>query len=129
MRTKFFYILGLASLATGFAACSTGNASKEKAAKPAESKLPVDVLVTTETQDQQSETISGSIIPNREVPVMSEVTKRVVAVAFKDGSFVNAGQLLYKLDDADIQARLRQLRAELKLASINEHRLKELLRS
>ena len=57
---------------------------------------------------EQTETIAGSVVPNRSVDVMSELPKKVVSVLFKDGSYVSRGQALYKLDDADTRAKLRQ---------------------
>jgi membrane fusion protein (multidrug efflux system) len=60
---------------------------------------------------------------------MSEVTRKVVSIAFADGGQVSQGQLLYKLDDADIRAKMRQLHAELELARINENRFRELLKT
>ena len=114
------------------AACSSKAAdSKKTDTKPAAAPvgLPVDVIIASETSLDQTETVAGSVVPNRTVDVMSELSKKIASVAFKDGSYVNQGQLLYKLDDADIRAKLRQLQAELNLARINEHRLNELLKT
>lgn len=113
------------------AACSSQASDKkqEAAANPAPSALPVDVRIARAIPIRQSEIIAGSIVPNRSVEIMSELPRKVTAVSFKDGSFVKQGQLLYKLDDADIRARLRQLNAELNLAQINEGRLRELLKT
>lgn len=109
--------------------CNTKAADKpkEKAAAPA--KLPVDVIIASPVKSNRPEVIAGSIIPNREVEITSEVTRRIVAVAFRDGSYVRQGQLLYKLDDADILAKMRQLQAELSLANLEESRYRELLKS
>ncbi|MBC6492795.1 efflux RND transporter periplasmic adaptor subunit [Flavihumibacter stibioxidans] len=91
--------------------------------------LPVDVIIAEANLLNQSELIAGTILPEREVEVMSELTKKINEVSFTDGSYVQKGQLLYKLDDADIRAKIRQLQAELNLASINERRLHALLQT
>jgi membrane fusion protein (multidrug efflux system) len=51
----------------------------------------------------------------------------VVHINVKEGSKVNAGTLLFKLDDADLLAQLEKLHQQEKLALLNEQRLKDLL--
>ena len=91
--------------------------------------LPVDVIIARESEVSQEETVAGSILPNRSVDVMSEQSRKITQVSFSDGSHVRKGQILFKLDDSDIRAKIRQLRADLHLAAINEQRLRELLKS
>lgn len=91
--------------------------------------LPVDIMVVHGASLLQEEIIAGSISPSRQVTITSEIAKKVAHVAFKDGSFVTQGQLLYKLEDADIRARIRQLQAELNLAKTNEQRMASLLKT
>lgn len=114
-------------------ACGSNEAGrKEEAKSPAPAAapaLPVDIKIAKEEVLDQAETIAGTILPNKEVMIMSELTKKISSVNFTDGSFVNSGQVLYQLDDADIQARIRQLKADLNLATINERRLYNLLQS
>jgi len=55
---------------------------------------------------------------------VSEISKKVVKVLLKEGSFVSKGQLLFKLDDADIVARIDKFDIEEKLAELNESRQK-----
>lgn len=113
-------------------ACSSQAADSNKKETPQPDVplgLPVDVIIARETTLDQSETVAGSILPNRTVDITSEVAKKITRVAFRDGSQVSKGQLLFKLDDTEIRARLRQLQADLDLASMNEHRLRELLKT
>ncbi|MBN8676207.1 MAG: efflux RND transporter periplasmic adaptor subunit [Chitinophagales bacterium] len=127
---RLFIIAGVAMVIT--AACSSKAAdSKQSETKqsPVPAGLPVDAIVADETSLNETETVAGSVVPNRTVDVMSELSKKIAYVSFRDGSYVSQGQVLYKLDDADIQAKLRQLQAELNLARINEHRLNELLKT
>lgn len=124
--------LATVSIAIAAVACSSKGAdAKQSETKqgPAPVGLPIDAIVADETSLNQTETVAGSIVPNRTVDVMSELPKKISKVAFNDGSYVSQGQMLYKLDDADIRAKLRQLQAELNLAQINEHRLFELLKT
>jgi membrane fusion protein, multidrug efflux system len=90
--------------------------------------LPVDVKIAKQTKLLDEEVVAGSILPNREVTIMSETSRKVVSIHFNDGNYVRQGQLLYKLDDRDIHARLKQAHAELALAKLNGQRLAELLK-
>jgi membrane fusion protein (multidrug efflux system) len=123
-------LLAFAVVTLVVTACSSAAKETPKAAAAAAPVgLPVDARVVTATPIDQTETVAGSILPNREVAIMSELPKKVITVGFKDGSFVRQGQVLYRLDDADILAKLRQLQAEINLARINEHRLAALLKT
>ena len=134
MQKKTFKDLVLLGLPMVIAlACSPGKGNDQQKNKPAAEteapKLPVDITVAKKSLTEQSETIAGSIIANRTVDIMSELPKKVTAVLFKDGSIVRKDQPLYKLEDADILARLRQAQAELNLAMLNERRLSALLKT
>lgn len=134
MQKKTFKNLVLLGLLMVIAvACSPGKSNDQQKNKPAAEteapKLPVDITVAKESLTEQSETIAGSIMANRTVDIMSELPKKVTAVLFKDGSIVRKDQPLYKLEDADIRARLRQAQAELNLAILNERRLSALLKT
>ncbi len=121
----------LSVIAITAAACSS-NASEEKkvqANSSAVPALPVDVKVVAAANVSQSEVAAGSIIANRLVDISAELPKKISTVLFKDGSYVKAGQVLYKLNDSDIKARIQQLDAELNLALLNENRLSELLKT
>ncbi len=117
-------------MATGAAviACST-KANTAESTPGGISKLPVDVRVVAAMPLTQEEVVAGSVLPNREVTIVSEVSRKIVAIHFNDGSHVTKDQLLYKLDDADILARLKQTGAELNLAKLSESRLAELLKN
>lgn len=91
--------------------------------------LPVDIMVVHGASILQEEIMAGSISPAKDVIITSEIAKKVAYVAFRDGSSVSKGQLLYKLDDADIRASIRQLQAALKLARTNEQRMLALLKT
>jgi membrane fusion protein (multidrug efflux system) len=128
---KLNSLISIILLSTLMIACaSKGKNAKETGSIEATGpSLPVDIKVVQETSIQQTEIVAGSIVPNRTVDIMSELSKKVSQVFFKDGSYVTQGQALYKLDDADVIAKLRQLNAELNLAKISEIRLRELLKT
>lgn len=103
----------------------------EKARTPSADagKLPVDIIIAQEEQLDQKETVVGTMMPYREVSIVSELPQKITQVAFKDGSYVSQGTILYKLNDADIRSRLKQVAAELDLARLNKERLGNLLKT
>ena len=124
---SIFAVLGI--VITAIACSSKASDNKKGEAPAAAPPLPVDVKVVTNASILQNEVVAGSMIANRVVDITGELPKKITMVFFRDGSYVEAGQALYKLQDADIKARIRQLDADLNLASINEKRLNELLKT
>lgn len=88
---------------------------------------PVDaVVMKAENLEEQLE-VTGNIVANQHVEIASELTRKVTDVRVREGSHVRQGDLLFQLDDADLQAQLQRLRQQEKLASLNEARLKGLI--
>ncbi|WP_406658721.1 efflux RND transporter periplasmic adaptor subunit [Marinoscillum sp.] len=129
LSTKIYLNLLLAVIVMAIQSCSSAGDEASNAAAPEPFKLPVDVKVVSTTSINQFEVVSGSVVSNREISVVSEVSRKIVAVAFNDGSYVTKGQLLYKLDDADLMARLKQVEADLQLAIVNKNRISALLKN
>lgn len=96
--------------------CTTQAANNENGPSGEIVKLPVDVKVVRATALIQEESVAGSVLANREVTITSEVSKKIVSIHFEDGRYVNKGQLLYRLDDGEVKARLKQTQSELALA-------------
>lgn len=89
--------------------------------------IPVDgTIVTPHVLTDQLE-VTGTLLANQQVHIVSELTRKVVSVNIKEGSKVKKGALLFRLDDADLQAQLERLRQQEKLAILNEQRLKDLI--
>ncbi|RKO69727.1 efflux RND transporter periplasmic adaptor subunit [Sphingobacterium puteale] len=115
-------LIACESKAEKTAAVSTGT-------KTDVTRLPVDILIAQEEELRQDETVIGTMIPYREVSIVSELPQKIVRVAFQDGSYVEQGSILYILNDTDIRARLNQVGAELELAKLNKERLQNLLKT
>lgn len=65
----------------------------------------------------RAETAVGTIRAVHETSVGSKLLARVVEVHVKAGQRVKAGEVLIRLDDSDLQARLEQAKAALKAAA------------
>jgi membrane fusion protein (multidrug efflux system) len=92
-----------------------------------EKVLPVRVSIIKSKPFDESIKLSGNLISNEEVEIRSEITGKITAVAFKEGSYVEKGTLLVKINDDELQAQKKKLMYKIKLASDNELRQKTLL--
>lgn len=70
---------------------------------------------------------TGTILSSEIVDLKPEVAGKIVQMNIQEGKPVSKGQLLIKLNDADLQAQLKKFYAQLKLAEQSEERLKKLL--
>lgn len=66
---------------------------------------------------------SGSLVPNEVVNIQSEVSRRLVKVLAQDGQIVKAGQLLFVLDHATLDAQSATLSVRKGLAKTTLDRL------
>jgi membrane fusion protein (multidrug efflux system) len=112
-------------LIAGCTAKGEDNSVKTPAAVQA---TPVDGSIIRPSSLSESLEVTGSIVANQQVDVVSELTRRVVRVNVKEGSLVSQGELLFQLDDADLQAQLEKLHQQEKLAILNEERLRDLIK-
>lgn len=99
---------------------------KKTPATPAASQpaIPVEVFIAHDTSMVYQLSTIGSLRANESVDIVSEISKKIVQVCLREGSFVNKGDLLFKLDDAEIVTRINKLVIDEKLASANESREK-----
>lgn len=69
----------------------------------------------------------GVLLPDEEVDLIFETSGKITQINFKEGSFVNKGQLLAKVNDAPLQAELKKLESQLPLAQERVFRQRTLL--
>lgn len=70
---------------------------------------------------------TGNVIANEEVELRSEVPGRIVEINFDEGTHVNRGTLLVKIDDRELQAQLKKLQVDEKQARDDLFRKEKLL--
>ncbi|MFW2332124.1 MAG: efflux RND transporter periplasmic adaptor subunit [Nitrospinota bacterium] len=68
----------------------------------------------------------GIAIANKELPVSSLVSGKVLEVKFEKGSSVKRGSTLITIDDAEIKAQKNQLKSKVALAKLEYDKLKAL---
>ncbi|HMS65509.1 MAG TPA: efflux RND transporter periplasmic adaptor subunit [Ignavibacteria bacterium] len=89
-------------------------------------EIPVDVFVIKQTDLENEVATVGTIIANEEVDIKSELTRKITGIYFREGTFVPKGKVLFKLDDADILARLKKLDLDEELNTRQQEREKQL---
>lgn len=60
---------------------------------------------------------NGTIYANEVAELRAEISGRITGIYFKEGGLVNKGDLLVKINDADLVANLKKLNSQLKLAN------------
>lgn len=100
-----------------------GTASKGRQQKT----LNVRAVVMGEQELTDGIFVSGSLVPDEEVSLSFETSGKITNIYFREGAFVNQGELLAKINDAPLQAELRKKEAQLKLMQDRLYRAKALL--
>lgn len=92
-------------------------------------KKPMGVeawLVSSEAIDEKLR-LPASIVANEFTEIKPELNGKILQINFRDGQAVSRGQWLFKLNDADPQARISKLRIQKEILLNTEKRQKELL--
>ncbi|HEY0080042.1 MAG TPA: efflux RND transporter periplasmic adaptor subunit [Pyrinomonadaceae bacterium] len=106
----------LVALSLSSSACggSKAQANKQGAAAAETPVVVVEVATVPAIQREMPRFIeaTGSLAADEQTDVAPQVAGRVVAVGVDLGSYVQRGQLLVRLDDADARLRLQQAEAQ-----------------
>jgi len=122
-------LTGVAALAVIIAACTTKaeDLGKNTPAASRPTGIPVDGAIVKPGVVRDELDVTGTILANQQVNIVSELTRKIVRVNIHEGSHVKQGTLLFLLDDADLQAQLQRFQQQEKLALLNEERLRDLI--
>jgi membrane fusion protein, multidrug efflux system len=101
---------------------------KNAAAPPVKAPLKADVFIVTASALSNNIDVPGSLTAFEETNLQPEISGRVTAINFKEGSAVAAGAVMVKLYDADLQAQLKKLEVQQAIAQKTEERQAELLK-
>ena len=71
---------------------------------------------------------TGLILPDEEVNLSFETSGKITEIRFTEGTAVRKGQILAKVNDLPLQAKLKQLTAQLDLAQNRVYRQEQLLK-
>lgn len=119
----------IAAVSFGIFSVSKSKTEGPTTSTPAQNKpLSAEVYIVRDTTISENLSVLGSLVANEEVQIVSESAKRLRKVSFQEGAYVTKGQLLFKLDDSDLQAQLKKLHAQRKLIASDEARTAALLK-
>jgi membrane fusion protein (multidrug efflux system) len=110
-----------------YASAKENPKEKQSIAPVAVQALPVDGAIIRPASLKEELEITGSLAANQQVDIVSELTRKITRVNVREGAYVQQGQLLFELDNADLLAQLERLHQQEKLASLNEERLRDLI--
>ena len=105
---------------------------KEKKKDPLNQKGPSGRItvggIIVEPRPLENKILStGTLIANEEADLRCEMPGRIVRINFEEGSYVKEGELLVKINDQDLQAQLKKLQLDEKLAKEDLYRKQKLL--
>lgn len=129
LKTIIITVVILVIAALVFNRINTNKGSQQGAGPVAafNASIPVNGYIVTPQKFSNHLAVSGSIEANEQVEIRSEVSGIVQGIYFNEGSFVNKGQVLVKINDLELKAQLSQAQTRQDLAAENERRAQLLL--
>ncbi len=112
-------ILSTAIILTLSTAIFTGCGDEQKTQQAQVPKQQVKVMKVVQRDAPLSSEYAGHLVGTDEVKVQSKVSGNVVEKFVVGGQFVEAGQLLFKIDDRQYQSQVMAARASLAQAEVN----------
>ncbi len=114
------------SLSLLFISCSS---NKKEDSKKGNAQMPVNVEVIIAGLDTVNDEIivNGSVLANENIELHPEISGRLTFLNIPDGGRVKKGDVLARINDAELQAQFLKSNVQLSLAEKNESRVKKLL--
>lgn len=114
-------------LVTALLASCHSKKAEQRPASAAPPPVELKAVVATPRLIEDKIYTTGTVIANEEVEIRAEVPGRIVSINFQEGSMVRKGELLVKINDSELQAELKRLQLEEKLAADDVFRKEKLL--
>lgn len=121
---RHFCILSLGLLLG--TACKSKNEDAPKQ-NNANQTVTVDVLIATPQTVSSAVEANGTVVANEYVELHPEVSGRLTYLNVPEGSRIQQGTLVARVNDADLQAQLNKTKVLLEMAVKTEDRLRKLL--
>lgn len=117
---------------TGYWYFSQKSSTTEKASSSASTRsqlqFAVEVFQVVPSPLREIVRTTGSLLASESISVRSETNGKVISFNFADGQEVEAGQLLFKIDDSELQAQRNRTLFRKELAKSRAQRISNLLR-
>lgn len=117
-KSKKIFIVALILISmVAFTGCGSKNEAQPVEAQEEELiPIPVEVVAVTTADISSTDNVNGLLAANVEVNVVPKVPGKVAQILVDMGDRVNKGDVLVRLDDAELQAQLKQAQAGLAMA-------------
>lgn len=116
-------------------ACGSSERKEEAQAQqrgggPGGQRPPVraEAITVSTTSLMDNIEVPGTVVAGEATEIHPEIAGLITGIYFREGTVVGKGATLFKLNDADLQAQLRKLQVQAKIAAQNENRSSELLK-
>ncbi len=106
---------------------TSGSSASETFQPQQRRALSVQGYVIEPTSLREEVRSTGTLLPDEEVDLSFETSGKVVGIHFQEGSYVQEGELLAKMNDRHLQAQLQKLQAQRRLLVEREFRQRSLL--
>jgi len=129
MKNKFLIVIIVLVVVLALIKIFFLSPKQEQAGGAQNNKKPVAlvrVVAVKSANVQNTIILSANILANEEVNLKPEAGGKIIELLITEGSKVQKGQLLVKTNDANLQAQLKKMIVQQKLASEKEQRLKQL---
>jgi membrane fusion protein (multidrug efflux system) len=110
-------------------ASKTGAGKQAGARESGGNPLSVSTFVVKLEPFAEKLRATGTLRADEAVELQAETTGKIVSINFTEGARVRAGDLLVKLNDADLRATLSRAQYRKQLAVLREKRIAQLLKS
>ena len=96
--------------------------------KPKENPpVNVDIFIASKQIIENKIELNGEVVANESVEIHPEISGKITYLNIPESKFVEAGTILAKINDAELQAQLSKIKIQLELAEINEKRISKLM--
>ncbi len=132
---KVFWISGALVLLVGLALPKVwprlrgARAKMEKQVGWSGGGVAVTTLVLAGERLEETVAVTGTLRAEEAIDVQTEISGKIVEIAFDEGAEVKRGDLLLRLDDAEARAELNRAQARITKAESLEKRLRGLMQS
>src|SRR5690606_26915302 len=99
---------------------------KTSAAKGEKPPIAVNYYVVKPMQFSNDVFATGKIGAFNQIDLMPEISGKVTNIYFSEGQSVNKGDVLVKINDADLQAQFLKVKTQIQLSEQKLERLKKL---
>ncbi len=104
----------------------SGEDSSQVGQSTTDTSVEVEAMIISSGNLDEKFYVNASILGDEEVELRPEVAGKVVSINFDEGSKINKGDLLVKINDLDLQAQLLKAESQKKLAQEKEYRAQQL---